>query len=221
MHDPTYSTDANRRDATAAECTTQLRTGSFCSNPTIPGAPYPVCIKHAAKLYEFIQQSMVAASEDPVTLTLMAKLLSISDRTTMRRCTDPTQAQRRAAQSVVYYLQIHDFIKIGTTTNLVDRLHQLRVDRDAVLATEPGNFGLESIRLDQFAEYRIGRRENFEPAAELLKHIADVRRLNGEPVITKRVSHRRYVPPPELPYPRWWHAKADEADSGQRHQSRM
>lgn len=96
------------------------------------------------------------------------------------------EASRAASerQSVVYYVRIHDRVKIGYTGNLKQRLSGLRVDPDALLATEPGGREQEAIRHAQFADERYGKREDFNPSRRLLEHIAQVKTLHGDPVLT-------------------------------------
>lgn len=196
MPNPTH-TDATRI-AKTVECTAQLRTGAFCSNFAIPTAPFPICVKHAAKLYRFIRETMADVDQDKMAIEILATILTPAPpiwRKTVRAehpkvvraehpKVNPDMKARLNEQSVVYYVRIHDYIKIGTTTNLTQRLGTLRVNESEVLATEPGNKGLENIRLKQFAKFRIGRRENFVPAKKLLAHIDEVLRINGAPTIT-------------------------------------
>lgn len=97
------------------------------------------------------------------------------------------RARRRAAydeRSQVYYIRIHDHVKIGYTVNLRQRLIQLRVDDDAVLATEPGGRELERQRHREFAAERVSRREDFNPSRRLLAHIESVKQEHGDPNIT-------------------------------------
>ena len=76
--------------------------------------------------------------------------------------------------TVVYYARIGDYIKIGYTTRLRNRLATLRVDE--LLAVEPGGADLESERHQQFARERIDlRRENFRPSERLAAHITATR----------------------------------------------
>jgi len=93
-------------------------------------------------------------------------------------------------QSQVYYIRIGDYIKIGYTQNLKQRISGLRVDKSDVLATEPGGQPKERERHLQFADIRIGQRENFERTADLLTHIAKVRHENGPPKMTGFVSQK-------------------------------
>jgi hypothetical protein len=87
-----------------------------------------------------------------------------------------------AAQSVVYYVRIGEYIKIGTTRVMKQRFANLDVDE--VLATEPGGRQQESIRHRQFADLKAKRREYFRPDDRLLRHIEWVREKHGEPVVT-------------------------------------
>ena len=76
---------------------------------------------------------------------------------------------------LVYYAQIGDYIKIGYSTRLRQRLRTLRADH--LLAVEPGGLDLERERHAQFRAERIDlRRENFRPSPELLDHIETLRR---------------------------------------------
>ncbi len=76
------------------------------------------------------------------------------------------------AQAQVYYVRIGDYVKIGYSINVAQRMRSLRVDPDALLATEPGGLMLEQQRHAQFADERVGKRENFNPSRRLLAHIA-------------------------------------------------
>ena len=127
---------------------------------------------------------MANAAADPLALSVMAGLLHSEDE--IPAPTPERQQSRRrlgSPQSVVYYIRLHDFVKIGTTTNLANRVSGLQAARSDVLATEPGNVGLKSIRCDQFAKFRVaGRSDDFRAVPELLEHCADTRRLNGDPI---------------------------------------
>lgn len=82
--------------------------------------------------------------------------------------------------SLVYYVQIGDYIKIGFSTRLRRRYATLRADR--LLAIEPGGPELERARHRDFAADRIDmRRENFRQSQSLLEHIADLRDCYGLP----------------------------------------
>lgn len=86
------------------------------------------------------------------------------------------------SRSVVYYVRLDRHVKIGYTVNLTPRISSLRVDRDAVMAVEPGWREVEAERHQQFAEERVGKREDFNPSRRLLAHIDVVRSKYGDPL---------------------------------------
>lgn len=97
---------------------------------------------------------------DPkVSHAVATKALSTHDRVLNRETTD-----------VVYYIQVGDLIKLGTTNNLERRLRSYPPNA-VVLATETGSFQLETQRVEQFAEYLAGRREWFHPGPRLMAHV--------------------------------------------------
>lgn len=82
--------------------------------------------------------------------------------------------------SVVYYARIGDYIKIGYTTRLRNRLRTLRADQ--LLAIEPGGSELEAQRHREFAAERIDlRRENFRASQRLLEHVMATLDAHGLP----------------------------------------
>ena len=158
-------------------CTIQRRNGEFCDAPSFSVLPYPVCKKHALTIYKEMRQIVIDGLTPPP---------NVQDALN-REFEDNRRAQKELhqKQSVVYYIRIHDHIKIGTTGNLKERLIALRIDgKDCVLATEPGGFKLEKMRHGQFDRLRIGRKENFRPEPQLMHHIEAVRNFHGEPVMT-------------------------------------
>lgn len=101
---------------------------------------------------------------------------------------EQAKARRDAAyagQSQVYYIRIGDHIKIGYSTNLKQRISQLRLQQSALLATEPGGRELEKERHRQFSADRIiSNREDFDPSPRLMAHIDAVLTEHGRPRIT-------------------------------------
>lgn len=81
---------------------------------------------------------------------------------------------RATHPSLVYYVQFGNRIKIGTTTDLKNRLSCLPHDR--LLAVENGDYEVEHARHLQFAADRITKKgEWFRPSPELLSHIASLK----------------------------------------------
>lgn len=81
---------------------------------------------------------------------------------------------------VVYYIRWADRIKIGTTTNLAQRLRGLY--HDELLAVEPGGYELEARRHDQFHDALIlGQREWFTATPDLVALTRELRAQHGDP----------------------------------------
>lgn len=98
---------------------------------------------------------------------LLAKQIELGRQATAKRA-------EIAERSVVYYVRTGRYVKIGYTSDLKRRLHSLRLDPTAVMATEPGGRALEAQRHAEFAEERIGRREDFAPSLRLQEHIREL-----------------------------------------------
>jgi len=85
-----------------------------------------------------------------------------------------------APGAVVYYIRRGKYVKIGTTTNLKQRMRDLMPDE--VLAVEPGSYNLESALHAEFAEIRFSPSlEYFELTDELQAHIDTVVEKHGPP----------------------------------------
>lgn len=101
-------------------------------------------------------------------------------RLEQRRLTErwePAGPDRREERMVVYYIQIRgsDLVKIGTTGNLRQRMTSLRADGADLLATEPGGYATERRRHSEFADERVGAREEFVLSERLSAHIEGLR----------------------------------------------
>lgn len=86
------------------------------------------------------------------------------------------RTKNREATDVIYYIQVGDLIKVGTTSNIKRRLANYPPNA-VVLATETGSFMRETERVEQFAEYLAGRREWFHPGPKLMAHIEELQRV--------------------------------------------
>jgi hypothetical protein len=147
-------------------CTAQNDSGAFCDRPSLPGAPFPICIKHAAKIMAFLNDVVPAAIEDRMIVAAEAMRQDRHAR---------TERQRRAPDVfVVYYLQVGEAIKIGYTANLPTRLRTYP-PHAKLLTYEPGGPALEAQRHKEFAEDLTAGREWFAPSDRLLAHIAEIK----------------------------------------------
>lgn len=151
-----------------------------CPTPPHPevSGTLPLCLDHA----KTVAREVTERRRRTPTLRATAD----GSRTMQERREALSTAQ--AAQAQVYYVRTGDHVKIGFTGNMVQRLSQLRLNRDAVLATEPGGRELERQRHHEFSAERIGRREDFNPSRRLLAHIERVRLEHGEPQLTGYAS---------------------------------
>lgn len=100
------------------------------------------------------------------------------ERDGYERLRDAILAKR--PEPLVFYVSFADRVKIGTSTNLKQRLRVLH--HDVLLAVEPGSFDIETRRHQQFATARVpGQKEWFTRTPELLAHIDAVRAEHGAP----------------------------------------
>lgn len=123
-------------------------------------APVPLCDEHSVAVYRFVAQLMSDYGEHTVTVG------SSSPRS--RKPASPKQSS--FVSDVVYYVQIGELIKIGTTADL-DKRMQSYPPGAALLAIEVGGPTLEKIRLHQFKHLLAARREWFHPGDDLMGHI--------------------------------------------------
>lgn len=121
----------------------------------------PICYEHG---YEISQSYRLRLQHD-------IKMQHMKDQeATVQRVERIEKQVGNRTGGVVYYAQIGDYIKIGFSTRLRNRLRTLRVDR--LLACEPGGPEIERQRHKEFASDRIDlRRENFRPSDRLTAHI--------------------------------------------------
>lgn len=146
-------------------CTAQRDSGAFCDLPSLPGAPFPICLKHAAKLMAFLDDLRPEAMADRMIVAARAM--------TQAREGQEERLRRGPDVYVVYYLEVGDAIKIGYTSNLSNRLRDYPPN-SKLLAYEPGGPSLEGQRHREFAADLTAGREWFRPSDRLLAHIASI-----------------------------------------------
>lgn len=147
-------------------CTAQKESGNFCDAPTIPEAPFPVCVRHAAQLYTFLSERIKESAHGSATsLDALIELTA----TGHQRTRQPSSWN----DGVVYYVQVGELVKIGNAVNLRRRLTVYPPGR-RLLATEPGGEMRERKRHHQFRASRV-EREWFRPTDDLVAHIVKLR----------------------------------------------
>lgn len=152
-------------------CTIQRHGGDFCDAPSAEDMPFPICGRHAAKLYRHIAHTMTGLASDP--LLMLHTAVKEIDEARIK------QSRRKDyGRPTVYYVQVGETIKIGFTIALQRRLAHYPPNR-RLLATEPGDYSLESKRHEQFADLRAYGNEWFHPGPKLIAHINTLRKAAG------------------------------------------
>lgn len=160
--DPVEGTDVPNPTVLRSECTATRRDGSFCERATLPDAPFPICVRHAAEVLRYLN-SVIPDGDDAAT--------------TATRDPEPPADPlliHGDGVSLVYYIRIGQYIKIGHTINLHQRVRFYPPDAE-LMAYEYGDRPLEQRRLRQFLRDRRERLEWFSPSDELLAHVARLR----------------------------------------------
>lgn len=152
-------------------CTVQRHNGEFCDAPSPEGMPFPICARHAIKLYHHLKVVLADAQADPLYAMHKLNAQIMSERREREK-------RENTSRHVVYYVRIGELIKIGTTTNLTSRLHQYPPSRE-LLAVEPGGTRVEHQRIKQFAHLLAYGKEWFRPGPDLLEHIDAIRRITA------------------------------------------
>src|SRR5437763_159239 len=91
-------------------CTAQRPNGSFCEAESLPDAPFPICMTHAAQVMRFIGDHIPADPRDRIVHVARAAVQE------QKRVAPAKAAHER--RSIVYYLRVGALIKIGRTENL-------------------------------------------------------------------------------------------------------
>jgi len=160
------------KNITDFTCTVQNSRGEFCDAPSYPDMPYPVCARHAIRLWKRVTDHLEARGNDPLA---RARLVNgMLDGFEAKRPAPETRVAR------VYYVQVGELIKIGTTVTIKQRMLAYGPARK-LLTTELGGYELERQRHRQFARLLEAGNEWFRPGPELIEHINGLRKANGAP----------------------------------------
>jgi hypothetical protein len=170
-------------DTQKTPCIATTPGGRKCAGYVLNGTPVSLCYDHAFQVYLNMHARVTGEMKGHFERLRRAEL-NIP-------LVDPLVTMAYEEQSQVYYIRIGEWIKIGYTANMRQRINSLRVEAKDILATEPGGRAKERERHLQFANIRQGRRENFERTADLLTHIGRVRREHGKPIMTGFIDHKK------------------------------
>lgn len=135
-------------------CTAQRSSGDFCDAPSLEDMPFPICLKHAGRVFTAMSQTIMGGRSNYVK-------------------SPPAAVARTPDPGVVYYIRMaDDRIKIGHTTRLKGRLREFCALPEQVLAVEPGTPSTEAARHREYQEDRLtGERELFRTSPQLTAHI--------------------------------------------------
>lgn len=148
-------------------CTVLRRNGAFCDAPSDEDVPFPICTRHALKLYRHMRERIAEAMPGETGALHFATQMFKADQ-------EAADRKHAAAEWVVYYVQVGDVIKIGVTGRLRHRLNAYP-PFSKLLAREPGDHFLEAKRHQQFAHLRVAGKEWYRPDPELLAFIEKVK----------------------------------------------
>lgn len=157
---------------TSDECTARLNQGDFCTSKSLPDAPFPICITHAADVMRYINSHL---PDEPAAALAADPEPKVEDEDLAQVPITPR------GEEVVYYILVGDHIKIGYSTNLIERVRFYPPDA-ILLATEPGDKKLEKRRLFQFRTTLAYAYEWFRPSVQLVRHINTLRAAPLVPV---------------------------------------
>lgn len=158
--------EADMSEISLARCTAAGSHGRFCDRESLPNAPFPICLKHASWLMQYLNDRV--ADRGPA--LQVAREIATAERPDVTLAgSAPLKATWRGTP-VVYYVRVGRFIKVGYSANLAERMRAYPPDAE-LLAYEPGSRHLESKRIKEFTRYRQAAREWFAPGPLLLQHI--------------------------------------------------
>ena len=151
-----------------------------CDEPVDPGAPVPVCTHHLAVGADWVAQQYGTVDALPTPCPACGARVGIRYPSgwVCSVCewvygTSPDGDLPLPRVDVVYYIRFDDRMKIGTSSNLRQRMSQLW--HHELVALERGGRAREHARHVQFAQWRLGTSEWFEISPELTVHVDAVR----------------------------------------------
>lgn len=158
---------AQENSAHWATCTIAMDGGGFCDKPKPVDSPLSLCELHLAQAHLYCADK-IANRRDAQRIALAeAEVARVRAAHELALAADALDAETVDDEdSVVYYIQFGDRVKIGFSRNLRDRLSALPYDR--LIGTEPGGRQVEARRHRQFAEHRISG-EWFHAASEIVE----------------------------------------------------
>ena len=151
-----------------------------CAQAVDAGAPIPVCTHHLALGADWATQEYGAEDVLPTPCPACGARVGIRYPSgwVCSVCewvygASPDGDLPLPRVDVVYYIRFDDRMKIGTSSNLRQRMSQLW--HHELVALERGTRTREHARHVQFAEWRLGTSEWFLLSPELMEHVEALR----------------------------------------------
>lgn len=140
----------------------------------------------------------------PMTMHGPGSVVDLRERFSRRAEDERIEKSRGDAPGWVYYLRVHDKIKIGFSSRIKQRLKSYPPESE-LLAVHPGTTSLEHQIHKEFAAFLSHGREWFTPNAALSDHIDGVNDQYGPP--PDRLKHRYRKRRSDMVRPRNWSGK--------------
>lgn len=136
-----------------------------CGVPILDNSMIEVCYDHGMEIGRHFLAQLTSERREAE---------QVRQRERAMRWSEERMRRRLAGELVVYYVRLGDYVKIGYTKSLRERMRNLRVAMpEGLLAIEPGGPDVERQRHQEFATERVhARREDFRPSDRLMAHIA-------------------------------------------------
>jgi hypothetical protein len=157
-----------------------------CDEPAAPEAPLPLCVGHLALAADWVGQEFGVEDVLPSPCAACGSRLGVRYPAgwvcavcEWEQGTSPDGELPRPRVDVVYYIRFGERMKIGTTSNLRQRMSRLW--HEELVALERGGRARERARHAQFASRRLGTSEWFELGPELSAHVETLRAGVADP----------------------------------------
>lgn len=146
----------------------------------------PLCDEHTAELRQHFAPVRTGPKIDMAEIFRIQKeqqasrvcITSREQLTPAQSATDPATAAELGCVYYITWRRDDRFVKIGTTQGAGRRFKQLNGptgDRVRLLVAEPGSYEQESLRHEQFANFRKPGTELFAYTEQIVDHIAELR----------------------------------------------
>lgn len=153
----------------------------------------PICVDHAVQVWGVIQDDDEQRSRAQQSRTIQQRYRQYQEATkeaAEQRRRDQIRESRKNQPGWIYFLRWQDQIKIGYTTNIERRLSEYAPGAELV-ALHPGTPQTERGYHQRFGKHRIGGREWYRPAQDILDHCERVIAEYGPPPNGLKVGRRK------------------------------